>query len=478
MDGNTAAAELRNLVTSWFKDAGILVDLLKSYIRKGVGRFPYFNCTLDEETDAVGELLQQRSINAATMERELRLMETVCQSWQSIQLNREHMELFQLAHATLQQFSTTSGRYNNSTAFFALPDAARKVLDWSHDVRAYYELTGKLNKNESAQLKRVQELCPLSESELNDFQTRLDSEQSQILSILEQRQQRETQLQLVQALTRQPAVQPLPTLNVVAGYVSTTNPVQSAAIRLQQLHNVFRDIRSPKQLTDSMAELGYFIYQLCQEGLLSTHSILRDLGQAAENSKVRRPGSSDVADHCYQTLCIQAADIFSSRDRLLLRPPATDVMQTDWSKDYAEQGHRFALFILELLEQIKPQTEAEQAEDVQTQTGGQQAPTSLTVDQLEPEVTRVVVQYGKEKYLSAKVIAEMIKHEGKQTSESQVKLTNAFHIYCKGWKKTRNRTATYTNADGTINHMMDEQKQVLGNAGRRSKKPVRYNDDD
>ena len=354
MDGKRSAAELRNLVTSWFKDAGILVDLLKSYIRKGTGNYPYFHCTLDEETDAVGELLQQRVINAEQMERELRLIETILQPWQAIQLGREHEELFKLAHAALQQFSTASGRYSSATAFFALSDAAREVLYWSHDVRVFYELTGKLNKSQSAQLKRIQELCPLSESELSDFQTRLDSEQSQILSILEQRQQRETQQQLVQALGRQPAVQPPTALNAVASYVPTNNPAQSAAIRLQLLHNVFRDIRSPKQLTDSMAELGCYIYQLCQEGLLPKHGILQDLGQAAENSKVRRPGNSDLADHCYQTLCIQAADILSSRNRLLIRPPATDVMQTDWGNDYAEQGYKFALFIQELLEKIQP----------------------------------------------------------------------------------------------------------------------------
>lgn len=351
MDGKRSTAELCNQVTGWFKDAEILVDLLTSYIRKGAGRYTYFACTLNEETDAVGELLQQRSINAEQMERELRLMETILQPWQAIQLNKEHNELFKLAHAALQQFSTASGRYKNSTAFFALPDAFRDVLYWSHDVRAFYELTGMLNKNQSAQLKRAQENCPLSEPELNDFQTRLDSEEAQILSILEQRQQRETQQQLLQTLNRQPTVQPPAALNVVASYVPTNNPAQVA--RLQNLHNVFRDIRSPKQLTDSMAELGCVIYQLCQEGLLPKHDILQQFGQAAEDSKVRRPGNSKQADHCYQTLCIKAADIFSSRDRLLIRPLATDVMQTDWGDDYADQGHRFALFIGELLEQLQ-----------------------------------------------------------------------------------------------------------------------------
>jgi hypothetical protein len=102
----------------------------------------------------------------------------------------------------------------------------------------------------------------------------------------------------------------------------------------------------------------------------------------------------------------------------------------------------------------------------------------LTVDQLEPEVTRIAIGYGKERYLSADAIADLITESGKVTSASQVKLTKAFDFYCERMGKKRNRNATLTNTDKVLDQMVDDEREVSGTKGRRTKKPVRYSDDD
>jgi hypothetical protein len=211
-----------------------------------------------------------------------------------------------------------------------------------------------------------------------------------------------------------------------------------------------------------MAELGCVIYQLCQEGLLPRHDILQELGrQAAEQSR-GSPGCGDLVDHYYQTLCVQAASIFSSRDRTLLRLVAADVSQTDWSSDYADQGHRFALFILELLEQLKPVKRKTKA---------------LSVAELESEVAKVVTNYGQDQYITAEKVATTIKESGRQTSVSQVKKTKSWKFYVQLNGKQRNPVATITNTDGFLDNLVDEKRNVQGSKGRRNRKPVNRSDD-
>jgi hypothetical protein len=269
-----------------------------------------------------------------------------------------------------------------------------------------------------------------------------------------------------------------------------TAPAEAARLRLQHLHTVFLHIRTPGQLTEAMAEAGSIYFDLMQLGLVPSSDHLQELGSIGQLN-AGRVQTEDVANHAYQVLWQQAADMFSSRRRILLRPvpdatvpqwtltrstqapgqaeptvthvklPSTGTVHTtNWQQDYAEQGQRYALFVSEVLAELqRPQK-------------------PLTVDQLEPEVTRIVTGYGKERYLSADAIADLINESGKVTSGSQVKLTKAFNIYCESMGKKRNRTATLTNTDKVLDQMVDEKRQVSGTKGRRTKKPIRYNDDD
>ena len=215
---------------------------------------------------------------------------------------------------------------------------------------------------------------------------------------------------------------------------------QAAAMeRLRYLRDVFANISSPDQLTDSMTELGCIYYELASCSLLPCDDVVRDLGiNAVQHS---RPHTSDVADHSYLTLATYIVR-YSTRQRLLLHPaPVAEVPQwqitrstqtadptepvvttepvpssgslmwTDFQNDYADQGKRFALFISELLALL--------------QTVDPVKP--LTKDELELEVMRICHTYGKEKYLTGEAIADLIRASGKQTSRQQVDLTLFIH---------------------------------------------------
>ena len=352
-DKSTAAAavsakDLQESVNRWFEDTELLVFSLRKTLEAGLKRFPYFSG--DYSPEAAEEVRQhiqhQRKSTPETLKEQQRISAALLNHLE-ITCDDERWKLLELAYANLKtNFST--GRYKDSPfAWLVLRQATHDLLVWSDGIVPFYGFTEEFDKKHTADFRKAQDRCPVSDVDLDNIEARLFTEKAQVLSILEQRLARETQQQLLQTLNRQPAVLP-----PVPVYVPADTPAQTA--RLQNLHNVFRDIRSPKQLTDSMAELGCVIYQLCQEGLLPKHDILQELGrQAAEQSR-GIPGGGDLVDHCYQTLCVQAASIFSSsRDRMLLRPVATDVTQTDWGRDYADQGHRFALFIQELLGQLK-----------------------------------------------------------------------------------------------------------------------------
>lgn len=275
------------------------------------------------------------------------------------------------------------------------------------------------------------------------------------------------------------------------------NAAQAAAsgrlrLRLQALQSIFQNIRSPGQLTDAMAEGGCIYFELMQAGLVSSQDMLRNLGIHAQEQHCRTGASSDVADHAYQMLWIEAAGMYSLRKRLLLRPVqdaklpqwqlrtstwasgqaeptvVTEVLpqtgyyeQTQWDKDYAEQGQRYALFVAELLAQL--------------QTADVVRP--LTVQELEPEVARICAEYGKHPHITAERIADLIKKSGKVTSKSNVQKTNTWQRYVELTGKKRNPAATLTNTDATLELLLDTDEQVHHNNGRRNKKPVTRDDD-
>jgi hypothetical protein len=268
----------------------------------------------------------------------------------------------------------------------------------------------------------------------------------------------------------------------------------AATERLRYLRDVFADISSPRQLTDSMTELGCIYYELATVGLLPCDDVVRDLGINAV--QYSRPHTSDVADHSYLSLAAYIVR-YSTRQRLLLHPaPAAEVpqwqvtrstqaagqaepvvttesvpssgsmMRTDFQNDYADQGKRFALFISELLAQL-------QTVD---------PPKPLTVDELEPEVTRIVVTYGKDehgrhKHITAEQVANMIKESGKVTSKAQVQKTKAYTYYAEQGNKRRKPAATLTNTDNALEQLLGEDKRIQGSKGRRVKKPVTRSDD-
>lgn len=261
--------------------------------------------------------------------------------------------------------------------------------------------------------------------------------------------------------------------------------------RLRHLLTVFNDLRSPGQLTDAMAELGCIYAELIQTHLVPRDEMLCELAETGRQNT----GSSRtqaIADHSYLTLCIQAAGMYSKRQRLLLRPapeiqapqwtmrtstqaagqaeptvttealPKTgSVTVTKWDEDYAEQGQRYAFFVSELL--------------VNLQTTD--PPKPLTVDELEPEVARALAKYGKTQRVTAQTVADLIKESGKQTSRSQVQNTNAWKYYVEQTGKKRNPAATLTNTDRVLKPMLSSDTQIQGSNGRRSKKPVERSDD-
>jgi hypothetical protein len=132
-----------------------------------------------------------------------------------------------------------------------------------------------------------------------------------------------------------------------------------------------------------MAEAGSIYFDLMQLGLVPSSDHLQELGSIGRLN-AGRVQTGDVADHAYQVVWQMAADMFSSRLRLLLRPvpdaevpdwtiyhstqapdqvepivtretlPSTGtVHSTNWQQDYAEQGQRYALFVSEVLAELQ-----------------------------------------------------------------------------------------------------------------------------
>lgn len=162
-----------------------------------------------------------------------------------------------------------------------------------------------------------------------------------------------------------------------------TAQINAALSQLQRMHEVFLKIGSVGQLTDAMVEAGSVYYELMQAGQVSSADYLQELGQQARQHR-SHPMSQDLARHCYLSLWMSAADTYSKLERTLLRtvpnadiPPWTVtrstqapdqpeptvtheslpdtciVQTTNWEQDFAEQGHRYAHFISELLADLQ-----------------------------------------------------------------------------------------------------------------------------
>jgi hypothetical protein len=232
---------------------------------------------------------------------------------------------------------------------------------------------------------------------------------------------------------------------------------QAAAMeRLRHLLTAFSNLRSPDELADAMAEAGCILAKLIQQGLVPSDDFYKEQAIAALAEPVPRWDTEPRA-MARQGLFRMYADDKSDSPRTVLRiveRKGTSVFrQTDYANDYAQQGQRYALFVSELLAEL--------------QTADPIKP--LSVPELEPEVARILVGYGKDNHISAEYVANLIKESGKQTSKSQVQKTNAYKFYADRGNKTRKPAATLTNTDEAL-ALLGADKQIEGNKGRWVKK--------
>jgi hypothetical protein len=196
MDGNTeaaSAAELRSIVEQWFRGAGSMVSTLRAIRNISLQRFPYSLAGFVTEDSQEPnweqlhqELLNRRKVTADTLQQEGHYLQLLLEPLQQIRKNDELWSLFQLAYADIgEDFAT--GKYSGGRfAWAVVQNAAYDILHWSQDIRVLYQF----------------EECPVSEEDFNNITARLFTEHSQMLRILEQRQQHETQQQLLLALSQ------------------------------------------------------------------------------------------------------------------------------------------------------------------------------------------------------------------------------------------------------------------------------------
>lgn len=147
--------------------------------------------------------------------------------------------------------------------------------------------------------------------------------------------------------------------------------------RLQRLQDVFQNITSPGQLQDAMQESGNILAQLLQQPdlKLPADDLDKDQAAAALAEPVPRWDTKPV-EHSRLEFWFSYADRYSDSPRTLLHTkpaprqlavtrrkgkkvthtqlPATGVVQeTDWTKDFMQQGLRYGLFCTELLAAIQ-----------------------------------------------------------------------------------------------------------------------------
>jgi hypothetical protein len=240
MDGNTeaaSAAELRSIVEQWFRGAGSMVSTLRAIRNISLQRFPYSLAGFVTEDSQEPnweqlhqELLNRRKVTADTLQQEGHYLQLLLEPLQQIRKNDELWSLFQLAYADIgEDFAT--GKYSGGRfAWAVVQNAAYDILHWSQDIRVLYQFEDALPDSPAAELEsldyrkvpageepapgyyeqrghayqfqKLQEECPLSEEDFNNITARLFTEHSQMLRILEQRQQHETQQQLLLALSQ------------------------------------------------------------------------------------------------------------------------------------------------------------------------------------------------------------------------------------------------------------------------------------
>lgn len=232
MDGEHSAAELRNLVTSWFKDASDLILSLRTLARIGKQSFPFSVATFDEQEEGSFEqqLLRRRQMTYDTMLQEEQHLNSLLEPLTAMTGNKQLWELFNLAYANIDEDFSTSRYSGGRFAWAVLQSASYDLLRWSQDVRAIYRLSvviidgttvspddltyaavpagaGSGQRYSTIQhvhkFRELQQECPLSDADLDSINGRLFREKAQILSILEQRKNREVSDKLADALSKQ-----------------------------------------------------------------------------------------------------------------------------------------------------------------------------------------------------------------------------------------------------------------------------------
>jgi hypothetical protein len=281
----------------------------------------------------------------------------------------------------------------------------------------------------------------------------------------------------------------------------------AAMYRLEQLRQVFLNITSPQHLTDTMAEGGCLLAHLIQQQWVPANDFFKDQAAAALVDPVPR-WDTDTQMFRRWGLWQLYANEYSDSPRTVLHTqpavgpgwivrrstqaadqtepvvtetelPRTDVtQQTKWGQDYAQQGQRYALFVSELLAELVKQERTVTEQDVPAAVPPAGAePIPLTPDQLEVEVTAVVTKFGKDKYLKADAVKDLIKATGKQTSKGMVQNTKAFDYYCERWGKKRKPAATLSNTDEVLDHLLNDKREIQTTKGKRMKPASRSRDD-
>jgi hypothetical protein len=252
---------------------------------------------------------------------------------------------------------------------------------------------------------------------------------------------------------------------------------RQAAYRLEQLVPLFNATDSPDQLSNLVAEAGQILYGTLHDGtLVIDRDDIRTVAVSICDSKreyQRTLWDDGALDFSYRLLFQLVSDSISERQRTIYRLKWSDgagsnIQQTDWGNDYKHQGQRYALCCTQLASMLTVELEAP-AEGAE--------PIPLTPDQLEVEVTAVVTKFGKDKYLKADAVKDLIKATGKQTSKGMVQNTKAFDYYCERWGKKRKPAATLSNTDGTLEYLLNDKREIETTKGKRMKPASRSRDD-